>query len=157
MPSQNAICSTNELANAFVGIGKPLIPGPVWTSFEQFRMAGASGLDELPINGVATLRTKAGTFRILRDADFQGLLGLASDVCRLQKGLKLIMQAAKVVVKHPDEEHVRLLIQSASLIAESPELPQRQGHESLYLTPSEVAEEANDDFDLETAKIPRPW
>ena len=68
----------------------------------------------------------------------------------------MVVQAAKIVAKHPDQEHVQLLIQSASMVAGSPVLPMREGHEAFRLTPEEEAELASDDFDLEAAEIPRP-
>lgn len=133
-----------------------LVPGPIWNSFEQFRRAGSSALEEIPIHGVGTLRGKTGTVRILREEDFQRLLGLATDIHRLQNGLSFIIQAAKVVAKHPDQEHVQLLIRSASMVAGSPVLPVRDGHESFRLTAEEEAAQSSDDFDLNTADIPRP-
>jgi hypothetical protein len=42
------------------------------------------------------------------------------------------------------------------MIAEGPELPQRAGHESFQLTPEEISEESSEDFDLNSATIPRP-
>jgi hypothetical protein len=133
-----------------------LVPGPTWSTFEQFRRGGNSVLEEIPPHGVGTLRGKAGTFRIIRDDDFQRLLGLATDIHRLQNGLNFVIQAAKVVAKHPDMEHVQLLIQSASMVAGSPVLPVREGHEAFRLTPEEEVEQSADDFDLATAEIPRP-
>jgi hypothetical protein len=147
--------STNEVANAFAF--NALVPGPVWTSFEHFRRGGTGILESVPEHGVATLRSKVGIFRVMRDSDFQGLIGLASEVHRLQIGLKFVVKAARVALKHPDKEHFELLIQSTSLITEFPELPQRTGHGSFHLTPGEVAEESSEDFDLATAKITRPW
>src|SRR6266481_7023433 len=105
-----------------------MVPGPYWSSFEQFRTGGLNALESIRIGSVATLRSKSGAFRILRDEDFQRLWGLASEVHRLQTGLKFVIKAAKVALKHPDQEHVELLIQSASMIAQAPELPQREGH-----------------------------
>lgn len=133
-----------------------LIPGPTWSSFEQFRRGGGGALEEIPTHGVGTLRGRTGTFRVLREEDFQRLLGLATDIHRLQKGLNFVIQAAKVMAKHPDQEHLKLLIQSASMVAGSPVLPVRDGHEVFQLTPEEEAEQASDDFDVETAEIPRP-
>jgi hypothetical protein len=160
MATQQAhpIHSTNQLSSGFASEGATheLVVGPLWQSFEEFRTAGNAGLDRIPLHGVAILNCKAGSFRILRDADFQRVLGLAADVSRLQRGLKVVIQAARVAVKHPDEDHIKLLIDSASLIAECPELPQREGHEALRLTDQEVAEEASDNFDARTAEIPRP-
>jgi len=61
-----------------------LRPGPVWASFEQFRMAGPSGPESVGGGQVGTLRTKGGLFRLIRDEDFQLLVGLASEAKRLQ-------------------------------------------------------------------------
>jgi hypothetical protein len=49
-----------------------------------------------------------------------------------------------------------LLIQSASLFAGAPVLPERDGHEGFQLTAEEAAAQSSDDFDLETANIRRP-
>lgn len=133
-----------------------LVPGPVWGSFEQFRKGGSTSLEEIPEHGVGTLVGKGVTYRILREADFQNLLGLAADVHRLQQGLKIIIQAAKVVAKHPDDEHVQLLLHSAALFAGSPILPTGDGHDAFELTQEEVEVQASDDFSLENAEIPRP-
>ena len=133
-----------------------LVPGPYWLSFEQFRKGGSGALEEIPKQGVATLRGKSATFRVLRDEDFQRLIGLAADVHRLQKGLKIVIQAANVVAKHPDQDHVQLLIQAASMFAGAPVLPERSGHAGFELTPEEVAAQSSDDFVLETAEIRRP-
>jgi hypothetical protein len=158
MSPESFALSTNEAVDAFAVKAFPhtLVAGPVWTSFEHLRTSGTAGLESIPEHGVATLRSKAGTFRIVRDADFQRLVGLASDICRLQTGLRFVIKAAKVALKHPDKDHVELLIYSASMIAEAPELPQRAGHESFQLTPEEISEESSEDFDLNSATIPRP-
>ena len=69
----------------------------------------------------------------------------------------LIYQAAKVAQIHPDKESIELLMQSFSLISQSPELPQRDGHQPFELTPEEIKEEATpDNFDFATGEIPRP-
>jgi hypothetical protein len=133
-----------------------LAPGPYWRSFEDFRTAGNAGLDGIPEHGVATLRCKAGTFRILRDSDFQRLVGLANEVHRLQNGIRIVIQAAKVAVKHPDADHIQLLIHSASLIAACPELPQQEGHPSFDLSQQEGTQTASEDFDFENTAVPRP-
>jgi hypothetical protein len=133
-----------------------LVPGPTWSSFEQFRKGGSSSLEEIPEHGVGTLVGRGVTYRILREADFQNLVGLAADVRRLQQGLNVVIQAAKVVAKHPDQEHVQLLLHSAALFAGSPVLPTREGHDGFKLTQEEVDAQAPDDFSLENAEIPRP-
>lgn len=151
--------STNELSNPFFGkaLEINLLPGPVWTSFEKFRTGGNTALESIRPGSVGTLRTKAQTYRIMLDADFQRLLGWASEAARLQKGLRLVVQAAKVVVKHPEIESLQLLVDSAALIAESPILPVKHGHDSLQLTQAEIEEQSKDTFDLENAEVPRPW
>lgn len=133
-----------------------LVPGPTWSSFEQFRKGGSASLEEIPEHGVGTLVGRGVTYRILREADFQNLIGLATDVHRLQQGLNVIIQAAKVVAKYPDHEHVQLLVHSAALFAGSPVLPTRDGHDAFQLTQEEVDAQASDDFTLENTEIPRP-
>jgi hypothetical protein len=133
-----------------------LAPGPSWSSFEQFRVGGNTALDGIVAGSVATLHSRSGAFRILRDDDFQKLLGLASEVHRLKQGLTFVVSAAKVVAKHKDLESVELLIQSAAMLGESRVLPQREGHNELSMTPEDVAESGAADFDVETLQIPRP-
>lgn len=159
MAPQHVISSTHELASPVDATRSEisLVPGPVWTSFEKFRAGGVTVLDAIPPAGVGTLRSKTATYRILRDADFQRLVGWASDAYRLHKGVKLVVQAAKIVVKHPEMESLQLLIDSASLIAESPGLPMKQGHDSILFSQSELDEQSKDDFDLATTEVPRPW
>jgi hypothetical protein len=133
-----------------------LVPGPVWRSFEQFRKGGSTALEEIPEHGVATLVGRGTTYRILHETDFQHLVGLAADIHRLQQGLNVVIRAAQIVAKHPDQEHVQLLLHSAALFAGSPVLPTREGHDTFQLTPEEVEAQTLDDFDLDTAAIPRP-
>lgn len=80
---------------------QPLKPGPMWGSFEQFRMAGPGGPEAVARGQVGTLRTKAGLFRLLRDEDFQALVGLASEAKRLKGGLATMVHASRVIRDHP--------------------------------------------------------
>lgn len=92
-----------------------LRPGPVWASFEQFRMAGPSGPESVGGGQVGTLRTKGGLFRLMRDEDFQFLVGLASEAKRLQGGLTTMAHAAKVIRDHPSSASaVELLLHLAT-------------------------------------------
>jgi hypothetical protein len=92
-----------------------LRPGPVWASFEQFRTAGPSGPESVTGGQVGTLRTKGGLFRLLRDEDFQLLVGLASEAKRLQGGLTTMVHAAKVIRDHPSSPSaVELLLHLAT-------------------------------------------
>ena len=94
---------------------RPLRPGPVWSSFEQFRTAGPSGPESVGGGQVGTLRTKGGVFRLLRDEDFQRLVGLASEARRLQGGLATMVHAAKVIRDHPSSPSaVELLLHLAT-------------------------------------------
>ena len=133
-----------------------LTQGPYWGSFEQFRTSGSTCLEGIRPGMVATLNGKSATFRILRDEDFQKLLGLASDVHRIKNGVRFVIKAAKIVAKHRDQESIELLIQSVSMLGESPVLPERVGHEQFQISPAEIAENAEDDFDVNAVKIPRP-
>jgi hypothetical protein len=132
-----------------------LAPGPYWPSFEQLRVGGAAGLDEIKAGFVGTLQCKAATFRVLRDEDFQRLVGLASDVHRLKHGVTLVLQAARIVCKHPEQETFQLLIDSASLLAESRVLPERAGHDKFEITEEEAAENTEKD-PVRASEIPRP-
>ena len=132
-----------------------LSPGPYWTSFEQFRTSGVSALESIKPSQVATLSGKSGVYRILRDTDFQRLVGLASDVHRIKGGITVVMQAAKVFAKHKDQESVELLIKSVSMLTESNILPEKQGHDAFEITPEEVANNG-EDLNLTAASIPRP-
>ena len=92
-----------------------LRPGPEWASFEQFRTAGPSGPESVGCGQVGTLRTKSGLFRLLRDEDFQLLIGLASEAKRLQGGLTTMVHAAKVIRDHPSSPSaVELLLHLAA-------------------------------------------
>ena len=133
-----------------------LIPGPSWSSFERFRKGNNAALEAIPKHGVATLHSKIGTFRVLREEDFQRLFGLASEVHRLKGGLKLIISAARVYSKFRDDEHEALLMEAVSAFAGNLVLPERGGHAEFEITAEEKAAQANDDFDLQAANIPRP-
>jgi hypothetical protein len=133
-----------------------LVPGPEWRSFEQFRVAGSSALEVVTPGSVATLHIRSKIFRILRDDDFQRVVGLASEVHRLKQGITFVLRAAKVVAKYPnDRESIELLYHSASMLSESNLLPEREGHDSFQLTPQE-AEEYKEDLHIPASEIPRP-
>jgi|NGEPerStandDraft_6_1074524.scaffolds.fasta_scaffold99921_2 hypothetical protein len=134
-----------------------LVAGPEWRSFEQFRVAGSAALESIASGCVATLQVKSRTFRLLRDDDFQKLAGLASEVHRLRQGITIVVQAAKIVAKHPDDlDGLQLLWQSASLLSESNLLPERHGHDTFDLTEQEAEEYGKDDFEIPASGIRRP-
>jgi len=99
---------------------------------------------------------KTGTFRVIREEDFQSLTGLACDMRRMQNGLKFVFEVAQTALNHPDYEHVRLIMNSVSLMVGIPELPEQVGHDAYQFVPSPSAREDGDDFDVATAVIPRP-
>ncbi len=132
------------------------VQGPYWPSFEQFRTAGSSSLDGICPGMVATLSGRSAMFRILRDDDFQKLLGLSTEVYRIKNGITFVVQAAKIVAKHKDQESIELLIRSVSMLGESPVLPEREGHERFQITEKESEDHADDGIDVNTASIPRP-
>jgi hypothetical protein len=134
-----------------------LIPGPEWRSFEQFRLAGSSAVDGFVTGSVGTLHVKSKIFRILRDEDFQRVVGLASEVHRLKQGITIVATAARVVAKHPDDsDSMELLCRSLSLLNESSILPERAGHDRFQITPEEAKEYKDDDLNMAASEIPRP-
>jgi len=151
--TNEVLCPTPPTISAW---SPSLAPGPYWNSFEQFRIGGTTALESINIGSVATLRSKTTCFRILRDEDFQRVIGLASEVHRLKQGITFVVQAARVVAKHKDQESIELLIRSVSMLGESPVLPEREGHDQFEITKKEILENSGDDFDVKTANIPRP-
>jgi hypothetical protein len=147
------ISNTTAVSNWFPA----LVPGPEWRSFEQFRVAGSSALEGITVGSVATLQVKSRTFRILRDDDFQRIVGLASEVHRLKQGITFVVTAARVVAKYPnDPDSIQLLYRSASLLSESSMLPEREGHDIFHITPEEIEEHKEEGFNIPASEIPRP-
>lgn len=132
-----------------------LKPGTHWSSFEHFRTQGSKGLDPIKNGTVATLSTKTGQYRILEERDFQRLLGLARDVERLRGGLRLVIQAARVVQKHPDTESFDLLREAVTVMGSLPELPVRENFEDLL--PEGLDVDRDDEVDLDLHGIVRPF
>jgi hypothetical protein len=133
-----------------------LVQGPTWNSFEGFREHGLRQLKSIPKRSVATLHCKSGSFRILREDDFQWLVGIASEVARVRNGFNVALSAARVAIQHPDEQHLNLFIDIANTAFQSPLLPYKEGHQGFQLSSEELAAESADDFDPQTANIPRP-
>ncbi|HAC65856.1 MAG TPA: hypothetical protein DCF68_20575 [Cyanothece sp. UBA12306] len=120
--------------------------GSSWLSFEQFRKEGAKALASVKNGIIATLHTKNGQYRILEEKDFQKVYGLARDIERLQGGLRIVITAARAVQKHPDDETIKVLIESVNLMGSLPALPTREHFEPLE---PEAFEEENEDEDDE--------
>jgi hypothetical protein len=133
-----------------------LVPGPEWRSFEQLRLAGSTALEAICPGQVATVQIKSKTFRLLCDYDFQKLVGLAAEVHRLRQGITFVVQAARIVAKHPnDSDGIELLCQSASMLGESNLLPVRPGHDRFEISRDEVSQHADDDLVIPES-MPRP-
>jgi hypothetical protein len=148
------ISSTTGIAQQWV---PALTAGPYWPSFEQFRKSGINTFEKLVPGTVGTLRCKESTFRIMLDSDFQKLLGLATEVHRLKQGVTIVVQAAKVVAKHNDEESIQLLLQTASMLNQSNLLPERDGHGEFQITPEERSEFSGEHEEIiHPSLVPRP-
>ena len=103
-----------------------LKPGRVWKSWEQLRVGGQAELAALQPGEVGQLRTRDGSFRVLREADYQTVYGLACDVDRLQTGVGVIITAALSVREHRDEATVNTLVEIATYVTHGlPALPTR--------------------------------
>lgn len=134
-----------------------LTAGPEWRSFEQLRTAGPSALDTITTGTAAVWRVKDHTFNILRADDFQKLIGLASEVHRIKEGITLILTAASLVRKYPnDPEGMQMLFSSASLLRESSMLPERDGHAPFGVSEAEREEHGHEDDHIRANEIPRP-
>lgn len=132
-----------------------LVPGPYWPSFEQFRTAGSGAIESVRPGTVGTLNGKTAAIRLLRDEDFQRLLGLAAEVHRLKSGVGFLIQAAKVVAKHQDQESIEMLVRCASMLGDAAVLPERAGHGRFELT-AEDRTDTPDASDIDVDNIPRP-
>lgn len=128
--------------------------GPSWSSFDQLKNAGASALSGIQPGCVGTVSTKSGIYTILNAADFQRLLGLATEINRLRTGVRLVLSSARFFRKHRDQESINLLIESAEMLAESSVLPERTGHDEFVISLKELEENNGEDLDLQN--IPRP-
>jgi hypothetical protein len=107
----------------------------------------------MELGQVGTLAGKNCVFRVLRDEDFQVILGLASDVHRMRNGIRFVISAARVVKTHKDEQSVQLLIDLVSALGESPVLPEHSGHDRFEITTEEA--ESNSEEEA-VGEIPRP-
>lgn len=130
----------------------PLRVAKNWKSFEDFRKAGAKALEPVKEGAIATLKTSTGDYRVISEEDFQNLYGLACDVTRLQKGLNVVLTAARAVQKHNDPETIQVLIQAIKMTGTLSALPTREDlgdpkPEDTY-TPLEEDDEIIDDPSL---------
>lgn len=137
------------------GVSASLAPGPVWGSWEKFRVQGQDGLAHVGPGTFGTLMTRNGQYRILPEADFQRLLGLARDVERIQSGLRVVVAAARAVQRHPDESTTDTLIEAVALLGDVPILPTRSRFEALE--PEGLAADDEDEVELDPAVVRRPY
>ena len=134
-----------------------LKPGPEWRSFEQFRVGGPAALDQIVPAAVGVLHVKGNTYNILRGDDFQKLLGLAAEVHRLKQGITLVVTAAKMVGKYPnDPTGIEMLYRAASVLRESSMLPEKDGHDAFQISEEECKEHGEEGDELKASDIPRP-
>ena len=108
-----------------------LSTGPTWTSFERLRIAGSKAPLTIKANTTGCLVTKTSQYRILHEADFQRLLGLASEVERVTSGLRAVALAVELVKQHCDEANLEQLSTALSALTEDLALPTRAGHDAL--------------------------
>jgi hypothetical protein len=133
-----------------------LTPSTSWNSFEQFRTSGANTLATITPGTVGTLQTKTGQYRILNENDFQQLVGLATDVERLQQGLSVVMRAVRVVENHPeDADTLALLVETVSMLGSiSTVLPTRSSFPPLE--PEDISAESDDEVILAPELLDHP-
>ncbi len=139
-----------------------LEPGPVWDSFEQFRLAGAKQLPaQLRDNQVGWLTVRGRKYAIMTGATFHRVYGATQDAGRLARGLHLIRQAVQLVLhSHGSDvaiEHLRDLALSTPVL--EPALSRQET--DLHFFPEEQADEADvlragEPFELDPRKVSRP-
>jgi len=128
--------------------------GSKWLSFEKFRTEGAKSLDSIKNGNIAILHTKTGQYRIIEEQDFQQMLGLARDVDRLRRGLRVLSRTVRVVQKHPDIDTINLLIEAVATLGTLPELPTRDRFEPLI--PESLDADIDDEVDVDPDLVARP-
>jgi hypothetical protein len=126
--------------------------GPSWQSFENFRTQGNTALLDVQPGKVGTLMTKHGQFRILNEADFQHLYGLARDLHRLSGTLRVVVAATRSLNKNRDDSSFETLSAAVMLLEDLPSLPLRTSSDNLE--PEGIAADDVDDLDLD--RMPRP-
>lgn len=132
-----------------------LRPGDSWPSFEKFRSEGAKALKSVGNGIVAVLHTKTGQYRIVEEQDFQQMYGLACDIDRLRGGLRMVKLAVLAVQKHPDKESLNVLAEAVAMLGTLPELPTRDGFDSLL--PEGFELDLDDEVILDPDQIERPF
>ncbi len=138
-----------------------LAAGPYWPSFEKLRVQGAGALNQIEPGTVGTLASQGGQFRVLREEDFQRLVGLAREVDRVRRGLRVVLAAVRTVREHPGQSSVNTLVEAALLLGESPVLPTRRQFEALlpeHGSPAASAPKPDDDeVELDPEAVRRPY
>lgn len=112
-------------------------PAATWLSFDKFKLEGATALERVQNGSVGTLITKTGQYRILTEPDYQGLLGLASEVRRMKEGLNAIIATATVARLHRDTATLDALMQVVIAVGDLPRLPSNDQITALKLETDE--------------------
>lgn len=134
-----------------------LRPSRVWKSFEKFRTGGQSELTALGPGEIGQLLTRTGSFRVLREDDFQHLYGLARDIERVQGGLRVIIAAARSAEQHRDEVTLQALVEAVAVCANFPALPARSADEPVEPEGLPLDQDDLDDIVIDPAAVPRPY
>jgi hypothetical protein len=128
-------------------------PGPFWSSFEQLRASGQTALEPIRSSVVGSLITKSGQYRILAEDDFQRVLGLAREVQRLQRGMRLVVTAVRAVQHHRDDYTISTLVEAAAAFGEIPALPTMDRFAPLQ--PEDIDVNPDDEVILDPVELER--
>jgi len=79
----------------------------------------------------------------------------ATDVARLRKGLRLVLQSVHVVQKHRDEDYLNMLDEAVTMVDSLSGLPTREGFEDLI--PENIDIETEDEMELDPEQSERPF
>jgi hypothetical protein len=132
-----------------------LRPAATWTSWEGLRRFGGQGMAaSIQPGTVGFVEVKGARFCILRDADFQRVLGLAQDVQRMSEGVLLFRHAAELAYKTPDKDLGLKVLREMTMHYELPAVGQQRW--DLVVVPDEERDTSTEDFDASTFVPPRP-
>ena len=93
-----------------------LTVGKEWSSFEQFRTEGTTGIrDAIKEGTLGLLRLAGSEYVLLNRRDFERLYGLAGEVRRLSRGALFIRQAVELVRKSRDQQSSWRLVHDLAL------------------------------------------
>jgi len=131
--------------------------GPTWRSFDRFKNQGAKELEQnVPLGHVAQLSVKGTDFVVMRAETWNQCYGLARDVSRFQRGIRLIQDAVKLLlrIKPDDTEGTSIAVDLLrQLTYEMPHLPTEPAPQRYVVFTEADRESVDDDLDFDVSSL----